>query len=186
MELGQKYFYLIMNNALIINPPIRLDQDACYLPIGLGYIADTLQKTGRQINILDFNLTRPSLAEAENQMIEYMAPYVLLTGMSIQWGFIKEYSNIVKKINPDCKVIVGGRVTAVPELVTSIDAVDYVVMYDGEDIIGKLLKCLDDNEDPIEANVQGIATEITGEIRKTIPQAFEKNLEKFLELSSLK
>jgi radical SAM superfamily enzyme YgiQ (UPF0313 family) len=129
------------------------------------------------MEILDFNLNRPTGEEATELIGQTGAVYVGITGMAIQWGLIREYARIAKRQLPGCTVIVGGRVTAVPGLVLNSPEVDYCVLYDGEDTVVELLDTLDKGFDPIKESVRGIACIRNGRAVITPERAFETNLD---------
>ncbi len=163
----------------LINTPVRLAWDASFLPIELAYIATALRDAGRTVEVLDFNLSRPDTAAACRSIAEPKPRYVGITGMAIQFGLVREYARLAKECVPGVTVIVGGRLTAVPELIMSDPNVDVAVVGDGEETVVELLDCLDAGADL--RSVAGIVfrDEGTGAIVETPARPFERDLDKF-------
>ncbi len=168
-----------MKKILLLNTPVRLASDASFFPVGLGYIATTIKKSNRPFEIIDINLNRFSDEQVTELVRNSNADYIGITGMAIQFGLVCTYAKIAKQVLPDCKVIVGGRVTTVPDMLLAHKEIDYCVLLDGEDTIVELLSCLDIGNDPIKSNIPGLAALSGGDIIRTQVRKYEKNLDRF-------
>jgi radical SAM superfamily enzyme YgiQ (UPF0313 family) len=166
-----------MDKVALINTPVRLLADASFFPIGLAYIGTMLQRAGRDVEVLDFNLERPSLEGASQRIRETKAKYYCVTGMAIQFGLMREYAKMVKQHHPDAIVIAGGRACAVPELVLRVPEIDYCGIHDGEETIIELLDALDSGKDPIELDIRGLAARREGKMVQTSERAFQQDLD---------
>lgn len=145
-----------MSKILLINPPFNV-HDAnrgveITFPLGLGYLASTLLRAGyNDLEVLD------TVAEGKGIFEKYKETKFFSFGLSrdairkrilksnpllvgITCSFTKRFENvidvaaIVKEINPEIKVVVGGaHPSAMPEEVIRRKDVDYVIIGEGEE-----------------------------------------------------
>jgi len=152
-----------VDKVLLIVPPVSIPKDRANFnvnfPIGLGYIAAVLEQASYEVIILDtvvekleqetlipgkHNLMRVGLTFEEiTRFIRDARPnYVGITSM-----FSKQHENAVltaqavKNADSEIPVIVGGaHATADPNHVIEEDAIDVVVVGEGENIFLPLLE----------------------------------------------
>lgn len=107
----------------LINPPHPdASEDRLDAPLGLLYIAASLEKAGYDVRVNDLTgKTDLIVGEADIYGITIYAPTVKLS---------EDIARKCRIINPECKVIVGGaHPTAVPETITFADS---IVIGEGE------------------------------------------------------
>ena len=140
-------------------------------PLGLAYVAATLEKAGFQVEILDnYNLKKP--IEQVKLEIERLNPEIVgITCGSVTYRRCIETAKAVKEVLPSCKVVVGGwQPTYMPESLLQYPEIDYVVMGEGEQAMVELAKNLTKGEDKSAiAKILGIAYRDKGKTIKKPP-----------------
>jgi len=165
-----------MKKILLINPPrnLRNPQKQFISPhLGLAYIASFLRQHNYEVKIIDAVIEDfENVEEVERGLykcglswedlrkrIEEHNPDIV--GISCifipRFGNVVKISQIVKEINKEIKVVVGGmHVSCCPEDVLSCDSIDFVVIGEGELTFLMLIKALESNKGDLSA-IDGIA-----------------------------
>jgi len=138
--------------VLLINPPTfnmlptmlpeSVDKIRGYNPpLGLLYLAAYLQKhSEHQVEILDCQVEELDYKEIENKIKEKNPNAIGLTTMTFTLIDVLNIAKIVKKINPDIKIILGGpHVDIYPEETINQSHIDYLVLGEGEKPLKNLL-----------------------------------------------
>lgn len=141
--------------VLLINPPWVLTKDSMDyftipIPIGLGYLAGYLESHGIKVKILDClaegfgkrlsyerdSLIRIGLEDGEiSKYIEEYQPHVVGIGnfFTSQAQTLFSTARLVKKINPQVPVAVGGaHPSSDPQGCLLEDSIDFVIQGEGE------------------------------------------------------
>lgn len=181
---------------LLINPPQTFypgsDPPAANLPLGLMYIAATLQQGGFAVEILDAFMTgaefEQKVGEATTiglprhciaEEIRRRQPDVVgIAGpFTSQISHALETSKIVKEVNPNITTVIGGpHVTLLPkETLQEAPSVDIVVMGEGEYAMLEIAEHLVGKK-PL-SEIKGIAYRINGEIKVNPCRPFLENLD---------
>ena len=145
---------------LLINPPFRytiqscqpkiLEQGLDFLPpLGLMYIAGSLEnKNDCQVEILDSQVEQLNYEQLEDEIKKRKPDAVGITTMTFTLLDVIRTARLAKKVNPDIKVILGGpHVIIYPEETINIPEVDFLVLGQGEEVIGKLLDNINNPEE---------------------------------------
>lgn len=168
-----------MDQIVLIRPPIlelkaNLSSYGAIPPIGLAYIAASLQAAGHVVKVIDapgeaihkfYEIQSPVGTVLVNglnsdeivERIPTTAQYVGITHMFLhEWPIIKETAVKIKNKNPNCKIILGGEnVTAFWSWIfKDCEAIDYCVLGEGEATIVRLIDHL--------ANVKTAAIDFDG------------------------
>jgi len=122
---------------LLINPDVPPDSpwglSRMLPPLGLAYIAATLEEAGFKVSIHDNYLLRNSIEEIKSIIMKANPDFVGISCNSINYWKGIEIARAVKDVNPECCVILGGpHPTCMPEGVLRHREVDYVVLGEGE------------------------------------------------------
>ena len=127
---------------LIINPPVRLNDLPRNIPHGLAIIANVIRReAGIEPVFLDLNAQRRGREETEKAIKEIDFDVVLIGGIASVYRSLVELSELVKKVNPDSKIIAGGYVAMpIPELLLDNSRVDIICMGEGEITLIELLE----------------------------------------------
>jgi radical SAM superfamily enzyme YgiQ (UPF0313 family) len=110
-------------------------------PLGLAYIASTLEKAGFEAKIHDNYLLRSSVEEIKREVERLNPEIVGVSCNSVNYKRCLEISKAVKDTGLNCKVVVGGpHATYVPESILANSEIDYVVIGEGEQAMLELAK----------------------------------------------
>jgi len=133
------------------------------LPYGIAYLASYLLSKGEQVKVIDSlsegidcikkekNKTKIGLSDKEiEKRIKYFNPDVVgITSMFTAYSQdVHNLARLVKKINPDIKVILGGAHASIyPELSMKDKNVDIVVKGEGEETLWEVVKAIKKRKD---------------------------------------
>ena len=150
---------------LLIRPPMTLLKNeikSVVFPLGLAYLAASLEKNDFEVEVLDAvildenkNIVRDNMIHLGldwpeiEQKIRESAPEVvgITCSFSSQSTNADRMAEIVKKINPNIKVVMGGtHPSSVPKEVLANPNVDFVVLGEGENTLVKLLQNINSSE----------------------------------------
>ena len=132
---------------LLINAPVSKPSPHARLapPLGLAYIASVLLEDGHDVSAVDLNISGLNLRRLHS-IITGEGPR--LVGISTHTETYPNGLTIaerVKELDPNITVVMGGpHPTILPEQVLKQDAVDFVVVGEGEGTIVDLARCLDE------------------------------------------
>lgn len=142
---------------ILINPKSdrnkKLGNFARYVPISipfsLGFLAGYLLDKGKQVKILDEQVTEITCEILDNYVKNLSKPYIF--GMSCLTANISrgyELAEIIKKRYPDCKIIFGGiHPTVLPDEVLKNDYIDIAVRGEGEKTLYLLYNTIKNKKD---------------------------------------
>lgn len=173
---------------LLVNPPFFLEErygkhlkkfGALSEPLGLAYLAANLELHNYSAKILDCTALDINPKKIPQELKKDHYDLIGLTMLTPMYSRVKETVQIIKRICPQAKIIVGGaHPTALPkETLKEIKAIDYVCIGEGEHTIVELVQTLEkkDNVD----QVAGLAFRKNGRIVLTSARELEKNLDNF-------
>ncbi|MBL0721410.1 MAG: radical SAM protein, partial [Sulfurovum sp.] len=175
------------------------------VPQGLPYIASSLEHAGYDVYGLNPNYVTFDRDVKEflkillvEKIKECRPRYIGLGALSANYLFIRDAINIIRDIDPEIKIILGGGIiSSDAEYIFEHLAPDYGVILEGEITIVELLRCLDEDKEPVD--IKGIIYKntILDKIIKNPPQNINVNIddlpypnfdifdiEKFYELSN--
>jgi len=137
-------------NIILIDPRII---DAPSHPLGLLYVAAVLEKQGHRVKVYDIppftRLDVPKMMKLDNP------DAIGLTCTTPQVIRVLETARDIKRVVSHVPVIIGGvHPTVLPESLLSEEAVDHVVIGEGEITSVELFETLEREERPV--NVKGI------------------------------
>lgn len=142
---------------VLVNAPVTKvsPHSKLAIPLGLAYIASVLLKEGRKVEVIDFNISGLNLRRVDN--IVNRKPSIV--GISCHTETYPNALIIAKRIKElDCniKIVLGGpHVTILPNEALQEDAVDIVVIGEGEATMAELVQFILDGKGQIEA-INGI------------------------------
>lgn len=159
-------------NVLLIKPPLclsstRISGATGTPPIGMAYIAAYLQQKNIPVRIIDSFGENPyqktPYGEQHNifgltneQIIDRITEDVDIVGISCmfsnEWFYVKELIIRIKEKFPNMITVLGGEhATALPKyIMESCNALDYLILGEGEIKFYKLLECLSNKRNEIE------------------------------------
>ena len=142
-------------------------------PIGLAYIGAYIKKYGYNYTAIDAcgeALSQVRKIEAGSDLLlQGLTPKEVLNKVpkdvkivgltslfSHAWFLARNIALDIKKLYPDCKIVVGGEhPTAIPEDTLKNDFIDLVILGEGEETFLNFVQCIDKGED--YKNINGIA-----------------------------
>ncbi len=184
----------------LINPPFLFPREAIkvdyngelFQPLGLAYIAAVLEKKGYEVEIIDAlaeDFSRKPYDgrflvglsyEAIGEIIREKRPDIV--GISVPFTAhspsAMEVARLVKGIDMDIVVVLGGpHVSVVPEKCLN-DSVDYLVLGEGEETFPELVKYIEEGK-PRKSfkEIKGIAFMLGDEMIKTPPRPAIQDLD---------
>ncbi len=143
-------------------------------PHGIAYLAAALEEQGFEVKAFDlFNHTWPQV----KKLIEDEKPDVAgITCLTEQRAAPVKLANMLKSINPEIKVLMGGiHPTILYQQILDNYPVDYVIRSEGEETVKELLTAIKNGADT--SNIAGIAFKAKGKVVKTDDRALVKDLD---------
>lgn len=117
-------------NIYLINPPspFLIDQMA-FPPLGILYIASVLENNGHNARIVDLSGKENDM---EKELKNCYSDLYFVTSTTPQYYYAKIIKNILKNINPMCRVVIGGAYPSSEPEKCIKDGFDIVVIGEGE------------------------------------------------------
>jgi len=134
-----------MNNIILINPPLSLEErygkamaqfGAVTEPLGLAYIAGTLEKNNVPVTIIDAQAEELSIDQVATLLANKTnATIIGITLLTPMFGAIQKLSDAIKNVLPEATIVLGGpHCTALKEQVLEeIPSADIVCIGEGEE-----------------------------------------------------
>jgi anaerobic magnesium-protoporphyrin IX monomethyl ester cyclase len=146
--------------VLLVNPEHHVEWPGLTPPLGLGYLAETLQAEGIEYDVLDMNLGY-TLKHLYQKLDSFQPD---LVGMSLITSEYKRFYDVLRAIrqhNRETRIIVGGpHVTIFAEKVLQeCGAVDYAAIREGERTLVELCR-----DGVSEAGIKGLIYRDNGNI----------------------
>lgn len=162
--------------VLLINPPNNFISD--YPPLGLGYLASTLEKDGFNVKI--FDMAKWSWDKDFNEIskvIKKEEPFIVgITSLTDSRLSSFKMVKLVKEIIPESKIVMGGpHPTFLYEQILQNFPVDFIVRGEGEITFLELTNKLATNTSP--KDVKGIAFKDNEKIIKNPDRPLITNLD---------
>ncbi len=163
-------------NILAVHPLYPGNKEIVYLPLGLGYITAVAEREGHDVTVFDMHNLRLSYGALESALArrEYQACF--MGGFAMQVKGMAKVTELIKKVQPDCKVILGGvGVSDIPEIALHYTRADAVSNGEAENVLPALLQAIEDRR-PHEDN-PGFVYRRDEEIIKRARAAAPENLD---------
>jgi len=158
-------------DALLIFPPLRLNDEPRNFPTGIGLLAAYAIREGFEVDVLDLNGLRPTRDEALELIKRYDTNIYGMGGLITTYGYTKWLAGEIRKINPDAVIIAGGSVASpVPHVILNKTEVDIACIGEGEQMLVDLIRAVRANT-PFDT-IKGIAFLRDGGLVKTPERPF--------------
>jgi len=131
--------------VLLINPPSSSPQPI--MPLGLAYLAASLEENNIPVEVIDAWAERLDIKSLRKRiLILDPADLIGITVMSPTYTDSINTIRLVKESCPESKIIIGGtHPSSLPdECMRQIPEIDFAVAGEGDNLIVKLAKALDD------------------------------------------
>jgi len=153
-------------NYMVASVHKSLDHKREHRPLlGILSVATFAQKhcPWIEVKFVDCRALELDFDQMEAEVQAFGPDVVGLTALTFNYYDTLLAARRVKKLDPDCKVVLGGwHVTLYPTETLAQDSIDYVVKGEGERTFAELLTALKDGTDL--ANIQGLGHKVDGEI----------------------
>lgn len=166
-------------HVVLINViPSNYSKGGLSLPLGLLYLASVLEQQGYKVLLLDSNLNENFLSEIEEEIKYINAPVFGISSFLCGYMFVKKLVEIIRKIAPSSKVVLGGPITyGAPDVVAENAGVDAVIVGEAEVCLPELIKAVFFNEKP--SNIAGVYSMVNGKVKPpSKPQELVQHLDK--------
>lgn len=164
--------------VLLIQPPVRVDQDPLDIPAGLGILASIAINEGHEVALLDLNSTRPhpSWRFTASQIAVEKWDVIGIGGLSSMYNDIKKMIKICRKFNPQALIVCGGGfITYMPDKILKFNPeIDIGCIGEGEETWKEILQNADKKN---WKNVRGICYREEGQILFTEPRPLLPSLD---------
>ncbi|NVM52166.1 MAG: cobalamin B12-binding domain-containing protein [Candidatus Helarchaeota archaeon] len=148
-----------------------------YPALGLGYIAAVLEKNGYPIQYIDMYGEEMNYKTLQAEMKKAPPDFVGITCDITTLIPARKVARIIHKLNPKCKIIVGGaQINIYPYETVQHKEFDVGVIGEGEYTMLELISKLEKNEEL--DNVKGIIFKKDNKLIKTSPRPIIENLDK--------
>ncbi|MAG08656.1 B12-binding domain-containing radical SAM protein [Candidatus Woesearchaeota archaeon] len=131
-----------MEDMIMSDSPMFLDEERGYNPpLGLLYLSSyAIEHSKHHIEILDSQVEEMDYKDIGNKIEDFMPDIVGIQAMTFTLMDVIKTAEIVKKINPGIKVILGGpHANIFPYETINLSCVDYVILGEGEHAFTDLL-----------------------------------------------
>ena len=128
-------------------------------PLGLSFVAASLEKAGFKVKVLDNYLLKKSSTELQ-EIVKKLNPKIVgITCSSASYPVCIESAKAIKEVVPKIKIVVGGwHPSYVPESMLEHPEIDYVVIGEGEQAMVELATCITQNlGDKKTSTIPGLA-----------------------------
>ncbi|MEM4250582.1 MAG: cobalamin-dependent protein, partial [Candidatus Bathyarchaeia archaeon] len=166
----------------LINPPSRHVETFSILgitapPLGLAYLASTLEEDGHTVKIIDASALRTSLSSIEREVREDRPGIIGVTSTTPTIRDALITIEAVKRACPDALTVIGGpHATFLPsETLRKCSQLDIVCVKEGERTIRELARAVEDRL-PL-SNVRGIVYRSGDHVTEAPPQPLISNLD---------
>jgi radical SAM superfamily enzyme YgiQ (UPF0313 family) len=174
----------------LINPSITMEErygkfakgGSSVPPLGLAYIAATLENNGVKVNIIDGSVLNLDQGAIEKLLSKHNPDIVGVTALTPTLYRSYEVINTVKKALPDSLIVIGGPHPSLfpTDVLKENVNIDVSVYGEGEYTVLELANNIEshgkDNSKSFE-DVRGIAYRNNGQIRKNTPRPYIDDLD---------
>jgi len=162
--------------VLLLQP--NYDCHVLHPPLGLGYLASSLEKAGHRVAIFDGTLKEAKTEDFLNEIKKFSPDLIGITVLSRGHNQTKELSAEIKK-NFSIPIILGGsQVTAYPEKIIEDFGVDFVAVGEAEETLVELVESLQKKKSNF-AKIKGLVfRQKDGKIKRTEDRPLVADLDK--------
>ncbi len=131
--------------CVLVNPPYSMTRDyyekgGIDVPLGLAYIASMLKDLA-DVKVIDMPIERMGWKDLKREIETYQPQVAGITSITISYPKALKAARIIKEINPETIVILGGpHATFTPGEALEHDYVDFVVTHEGEYAVRQLFE----------------------------------------------
>ncbi|HSQ53356.1 MAG TPA: cobalamin-dependent protein, partial [Acidobacteriota bacterium] len=144
-------------------------------PLGLSFVAASLEKADFKVQMLDNYHIRKPLEQIQEEVRRLKPEIVGITCGSVTYRPCIETAKAVKEALPSCKIVVGGwQPSYMPESLLEQREIDYLVRGEGEEAMVALAsKILEGEDRQVIAKIPGVTFMDNGKMVMTPPKVIE-------------
>jgi len=166
-----KFKVLLIKPNILVRNGFVLQSKMCP-PIGLAYLASTLQDAGFEVDILDMVAESPEKSwpygethtawgldddDLAAHILDMKPGLIGIGGFTSQFGRIRQIVEAIKDAAPSTPVVLGGaNGSTLPECVLEKTKADYVIMGEGELSLLELARAVESNDSAGVENIDGL------------------------------
>jgi radical SAM superfamily enzyme YgiQ (UPF0313 family) len=116
-------------------------------PLGLAYLASSLENEGHKVKIIDAGILNLSYQDVLKRLKQFDPELIGITSQTVFLHQIKSMSDLIKKEFPEIPLICGGpHATILPEQTLKDTCVDIVAVGEGEHTVTELADTIERNK----------------------------------------
>ena len=164
-----------MANIVLVFPPYLSSYKSP--PLGIAYLAAVAERAGHRATLIDMNGLGMSFPELRRRLSEIQPGIVGVSFMTNQFGNAIKAAQIARSTLPRAAVVMGGNhASALPAESLAYDAVDFVVVREGESTFLELIEALEEQRIPL-ADIRGLSFKRDGEVVHNPPRELLQDLD---------
>lgn len=147
-----------------------------YPPLGLAYIAGSLEQAGHTVNFTDADAESLSMTALRKRIKAFSPDIAGLYCSTLMINKVREVAQLVKNINTDIVAVVGGpHLSVYPEITIRFSEFDIGVIGEGEIAMCEVTSAIQSKADL--SNIKGIIFRKNGDIIRTYPRNYISDLD---------
>jgi anaerobic magnesium-protoporphyrin IX monomethyl ester cyclase len=167
-------------HVTLVNPPSpKGAPPALFIPLGLGYLTAVLEKNQYEVDVIDCQVSRPTLKQLEAEFAKRQPDVVGVTSSTLTYNPASEIVKTAKEVLPNCLTILGGpHVTVLDEqTLKESPETDIIVRGEGEQTMLELADLASKSGSKNLQEIEGITFRENSQIIRTKDRAFIQNLD---------
>ncbi len=130
--------------VVLINPALEMN-NACWFPIGLGYIASVLRRAGFEVELIDIIGEGLSRKDFQTRLASVKADAFGIGGIVTAYNNAVDAASYIRAAHPGAFIFAGNTVAySIPELLLKTSEVSAIVLGEGEMTAAELMKAVRD------------------------------------------
>ncbi|MBT3219366.1 MAG: radical SAM protein [Proteobacteria bacterium] len=164
-----------MANIVLVFPPYLSSYKSP--PLGVAYLAAVAERAGHQATLIDMNGLGTCFSELSQRLTEIEPDIVGVSFMTNQFGNAIKAAQTARSALPQASIVLGGNhASALPEESLGYDAVDYVILREGEVTFLELIEALE-GQKIAPQDIKGLAFRHEGQVVRTPPRELIEDLD---------
>ena len=148
-----------------------------FQPLGLGYIAAVLEKSGYEVKILDAKVEGLSVEDILGRVMEYNPSIIGLGVSTPDFSAARYLSSQIKSLGRYTLLIGGAHVSALPEETMEESCFDYGIVGEGERTVVELVDAISQGNLQQIPKIKGIVFRDGLKIVRTPPREYIEDLD---------
>jgi anaerobic magnesium-protoporphyrin IX monomethyl ester cyclase len=167
-------------HVTLVNPPYPVEApQAIFIPLGISYLAASLEQNGYQVDVIDCQVSKPTQKDLEAEFKQRQPDVVGVTSATLTYLPAVEIVKTAKQALPNCLTLMGGpHVTVMAEQALSENpAADIIVRGEGEQTMLELARLVSNGNLKNLGEVAGITFRKNGQIIRTPNRPFIQDID---------